>query len=56
MRYPHVKEQYNDAEVEQQFSASYTTQAERDVMSAALYGTEVLVPQQCTTGNSVELF
>ena len=54
--YPHVKEQYNAAEVEQQFSASYTTQAERDVMSAALYGTEVLVPQQCTTGNSVELF
>jgi ElaB/YqjD/DUF883 family membrane-anchored ribosome-binding protein len=53
---PDVKERYNAAEVEQQFSASYTTQMERDVMSAAIYGTEFSLPQQCSAGNSVELF
>jgi ElaB/YqjD/DUF883 family membrane-anchored ribosome-binding protein len=54
--YPDVKERYNAAEVEQQFSAAYTTQTERDVMSAAIYGTSFSAPQQCPIGNSVELF
>ena len=54
--YPDVKDKYDAAEVEQLFSASYTTQAERDVMRAAIYGIEVLAPQQCSIGNDVELF
>ena len=54
--YPDVKDKYDAAEVEQLFSASYTTQAERDVMRAAIYGTEVAAPQQCSIGNDVELF
>jgi methyl-accepting chemotaxis protein len=54
--YPDVKRKFNAAEVERQFSAAYTTQTERDVMSAAIYGTEFSAPQQCSIGNSVELF
>ena len=54
--YPDVKEKYNAAEVEQQFSAAYTTQTERDVLRAAIHGTEFSTPQQCSIGNNVELF
>jgi hypothetical protein len=54
--HPDVKEQYDAAEIEKRFSASYTTQAERDVLRAAIYGTAYSVAQPCSTGNSVELF
>ena len=54
--YPEVKERYEAAEVEQLFSVSYTTESERDVLRAALRGTELPVAQQTFAGNSVELF
>ena len=54
--HPEVKEQYDAAEVEQLFSASYTTEMERDVLRAALRGTELPVAQQTFAGNDVELF
>jgi uncharacterized phage infection (PIP) family protein YhgE len=54
--HPEVKERYDPAEVEQLFSASYTTEMERDVLRAALRGTELPVAQQTFAGNSVELF
>jgi hypothetical protein len=44
------------AEVERWLSASYTTEIERSVMSAALYGTAMPVVQQLLVGNAVELF
>jgi hypothetical protein len=53
---PGVKEGYDAAEVEQLFSASYTTEMERDVLRAALRGTALPVAQQSFAGNSVELF
>jgi len=53
---PDVKKRYDAAEVEQLFSASYTTEMERDVLRAALGGTALPVTQQTFAGNSVELF
>lgn len=53
---PGVKEGYDAAEAERLFSASYTTEMERDVLRAALNGTELPVVQQTLAGNSVELF
>jgi uncharacterized protein YoxC len=54
--HPGVKCQYDGAEVERLFSASYTTQTEREVLRAAIYGTAVSAAQACSTGNDVELF
>jgi hypothetical protein len=54
--HPGVERQYDCAEVERLFSAFYTTQTERDVLCAAIYGTELSAPQACVEGNSVELF
>jgi methyl-accepting chemotaxis protein len=54
--YPDVKEEYDAAEIEELFSASYTTQTERDVLRSAIYGTAFSAAQQCSTGNDVELF
>jgi hypothetical protein len=54
--HPDVKEHYDATEVEELFSASYTTEMERDVLQAALHGTAVPVAQQSFAGNSVELF
>ena len=54
--HPEVKERYDAAEVERLFSASYTTEMERDVLHAALRGTDLPVAQQTFAGNSVELF
>ena len=54
--YPDVKGKCNAAEVEQLFSAAYTTQTERDVMRAAIYGTEFSAQKQGSIGNDVELF
>ncbi len=51
-----MKEGYDAAEVEQLFSASYTTELERDVLRAALHGTALPVAQPTLAGNSVELF
>ena len=53
---PEVKKGYDAAEAEQLFSASYTTEMERDVLRAALRGTALPVAQQSFAGNSVELF
>jgi hypothetical protein len=44
------------AEVERWLSALYTTEIERQVMSAALHGTAMPVAQQAFVGNAVELF
>ena len=54
--YPKVANGYNAAEMEQLFSASYTTEREREVLRAALNGTALPVGQQSFAGNSVELF
>jgi methyl-accepting chemotaxis protein len=53
---PDVKEAYDTAEIEELFSASYTTQTERDVLRSAIYGTAFSAAQTCSTGNDVELF
>jgi hypothetical protein len=53
---PGVKEHYDAVEVEQLFSAFYTTEMERDVLRAALRGSELPVARQTFEGNSVELF
>jgi hypothetical protein len=54
--YPDVKERYDPDEVERLFSASYTTEMERDVLRLALRGTPLPVGQPTFAGNSVELF
>lgn len=54
--HPEVEKLHDAARVEQLFSASYTTEMERDVMHAALRGTALPVAQQTFEGNSVELF
>lgn len=54
--HPGVKQKYDEAEVERLFSASYTTQTEREVLRAALNGTVFSGVQQASMGNSVELF
>jgi hypothetical protein len=54
--HPGVRQEYNEAEIEQLFSVSYTTQTEREVLRAALSGTVYSGAQQCSEGNSVELF
>jgi hypothetical protein len=55
-QYPDIVEYYDSERIERSFSATYTTEAERDVLRAALYGTEMPVLQQCAMGNDVELF
>jgi hypothetical protein len=54
--HPEVEKLHDTAAVEQLFSASYTTEMERDVMHAALRGAALPVAQQTFEGNSVELF
>ena len=54
--YPAVKEGYDAAEVERLFSASYTTEMERDVLRAALGAKAMPVIQPTFAGNSIELF
>jgi hypothetical protein len=53
---PGLKQECNETEVEQLFSVSYTTQSEREILHAAIYGTELCTTQQAFSGNSVELF
>jgi hypothetical protein len=54
--YPGVKDEYDSAEIERLFSTTYTTQAERDVLRFAIYGTAPSIAQSCSIGNDVELF
>jgi hypothetical protein len=54
--HPGVRQRYDEGEIERMFSTSYTTQTEREVLRAALNGTVYSGTQQCTIGNSVELF
>jgi hypothetical protein len=51
-----VKEEYDSEEIERLFSATYTTQAERDVLRTAIYGTAPSIAQSSSIGNDVELF
>ena len=54
---PGVKRRYDATEAEQIFSASYTTEMEREVLRAALHGSPLpVVAQHAFEGNSVELF
>jgi methyl-accepting chemotaxis protein len=53
---PEVRKAYDGAEIEELFSASYTTQAERNVLCAAIYGTTFSAAEPCSEGNDVELF
>jgi hypothetical protein len=48
--------EFDVTEAERQFSASYTTEVERQVLHAALRGTAPPVLQQSSQGHSVELF
>jgi hypothetical protein len=54
--HPGVNCEYDEDEVERLFSASYTTQAERDVLRAALYGAAPSSAPSSASGNGVELF
>jgi hypothetical protein len=54
--HPDVRDKYDEAEIESFFSASYTTETERDVLHATIRGVAMSVTQPCLTGNSVELF
>jgi methyl-accepting chemotaxis protein len=54
--YPDALDRSDQAEVEAMFSASYTTEIERDVLHAALCGAPLPVVQQNLAGNDVELF
>jgi hypothetical protein len=54
--HPEVKQGYDTAEVEKLFSASYTTEMEREILRAALNGTALPAGQASFAGNSVELF
>ncbi len=56
VEYPEVDQPCDTSEVEQLFSASYTTEMERDVMRAALCGGPLPVARQTFGGNAVELF
>jgi hypothetical protein len=53
---PSIRQMYDEAEIERFFSASYTTQAEREVLRSALSGTVFSGMSQYATGNGVELF
>ncbi len=54
--YPEVSRRFDSVEAERIFAASYTTEIERKVLSAALHGTELPVLEQSLAGNDVELF
>lgn len=54
--YPDLQAAYNPVEVEHVFSASYTTEVEREILRAALGGAVLPVAEQTFEGNSVELF
>ena len=47
---------FDPAEVERWLAASYTTESERRVLAAALYGQALPIAQPSFAGNEVELF
>jgi methyl-accepting chemotaxis protein len=54
---PGIRAQLNDrVELENEYSARYTTEIERLILRAALFGDPVTAPQTVTEGNEVELF
>src|SRR5208283_4883378 len=53
---PDLNERYDTTEVERLFSASYTTEMERDVLRAAITGAALPLAQPEFAGNNVELF
>ena len=53
---PHLAGRWDAEEAKKVFSTFYTTEIERDVMHAALSGTQLPVLQQSLVGNAVELF
>ena len=54
--HPEAKQVHDEIETERLYSASYTTEIEREIMRAALRGAPLPVAQQTLEGNSVELF
>jgi hypothetical protein len=54
--YPDAGDGFDADEMAAMFSASYTTQVERDVLHAALHGTAPPLLQQDLGGNGIELF
>jgi hypothetical protein len=54
--HPLVRQEYDGKEFEQLYSASYTTETEREILRSAIYGTELSLEKPCLAGNSVELF
>ena len=56
MDYPDIRDGYDAGAMEHLFAASYTTEAERSILQAALHGKELPPVQQACGGNDVELF
>lgn len=56
LKYPGAIKRCNRQKAEEQFSATYTTEIERHLLRAALYGTPIPVVEQNLAGNDVELF
>ena len=54
--HPALTKGFEASKVEHLFVAAYTTEVERDVLRAALYGTALPTAQQSFGGNSIELF
>jgi hypothetical protein len=54
--YPEAMRRFDAEEMERRFSASYTTEMERDILRAALRGEPLPMPPQSFAGNEVELF
>ncbi len=53
---PEIADRCDAGEIEQWLSGLYTTEIERNVMSAALHGTALPAPQESFASNAVELF
>lgn len=54
--YPGIEHRFNVQHVEHLYATAYTTECERDVLRAALYGTVMTSDLAALTGNDVELF
>ena len=51
-----AEKECDPARLEEEYSRSYTTEIERHILRAALYGEAVPIGEQAETGNDVELF
>ena len=56
LEHPGVKHGYDEMEAERLYSATYTTEIEREILRAALRGAPLPVAQPALAGNGVELF